>query len=75
MRLKIVFLRVENELGTQDEALMERAEWCRRFAQINAVALRKVKNLRMLSHVPSCNAARNTPYQYRSQNGALGGMP
>ena len=26
----------------QDEALMERAEWCRRYAQINAVALRKV---------------------------------
>ena len=27
----------------QDEALMERAEWCRRYAQINAVALRKVR--------------------------------
>ena len=29
-------------LAAQDEALMERAEWCRKYAQINAVALRKV---------------------------------
>lgn len=28
--------------GMQEEVLMERAEWCRRYAQINAVALRKV---------------------------------
>lgn len=29
-------------LALQDEALVSQAEWCRRFAQINAVALRKV---------------------------------
>ena len=27
----------------QDEALLERVEWCRKYAQINAVALRKAR--------------------------------
>ncbi|CAK0731866.1 hypothetical protein CVIRNUC_000053 [Coccomyxa viridis] len=50
----------DDRTGTKDhdEALMERAEWCRRFAQINAVALRKI----VKKHDKVCRCRTGTDY-------------
>ncbi|CAL5224097.1 g6726 [Coccomyxa viridis] len=52
--------KLQPQAGTKDhdEALMERAEWCRRYAQINAVALRKI----VKKHDKVCRCKAGTAY-------------